>query len=58
MTATTEPPKFYKIVLTLKSGREIESIAFEGFPPQEAITAGMQLYEPISFRIVEAEELI
>jgi hypothetical protein len=58
MMATAEPPKKYKIVLMLKSGKEVESITFDGFPPEAAIKAGMELYEPVSFRIVRAEEAI
>lgn len=49
----TKPNVYYNIVITLKSGLEVESIDFKDYPSMEAITAGMKLYNGVKWRIDE-----
>jgi hypothetical protein len=51
-----EENQYYRIIITLKSGTEVESIDFRGYPPTDAITAGMRLYGGVKWRVEELED--
>lgn len=59
MTDIYEPEKyqkFYKIVLTFESGAKVNSIVFKGYPPIEAINAGIELFRPAKWKVEELED--